>query len=100
MVIAFVLPTREDLGIVTPGVEIALEKAIRVEAEGIALDQPMKLALLAGIEEGHRIEGLQAHLKANAVPHLLDDLRALTVESEGAVADDLDGGAYCSGRLE
>src|SRR4029450_6946150 len=100
LVIAFVLPAREDLSIVAPGVKIALKKAIRIKAEGIALDQPLKLALLPSIEEGHRIEGLQAHLEANAVPHLLDDLRALTVEREGAVADDLDGGAPCSGRLE
>ena len=100
LVIAFVLPARENLGIVAPGMEIALEKAIRIEAEGIALDQPVKLALLAGIEVGHRIEGLQGHLEANTVPHLLNDLRTLTVESEGAVADDLDGGAHRPGRLE
>src|SRR5262249_39602460 len=69
LVIAFVLPAREDLSIVAPRVEIALKKAIRIKAEGIALDQSVKLALLPGIEEGHRIEGLQSYLEANAVPH-------------------------------
>src|SRR5262249_21934794 len=99
-IIALVLPARENLGIVAPGMEIALEKAIRIEAEGIALDQPVKLALLTGIEVRHRIERLQGHLEPYAVPKLLDDLGTFTVEREGDVADDLDRGAHSAGRLE
>src|SRR5262249_34345862 len=98
--IALVLPAGEDLGIVALGVKITLKKAVRIKAEGIALDQRVKLALLAGSGVGHGIEGLQGHLETHAVPLLLDDLRTLTVESGVGVPDALDRGDPPPGRLE
>src|SRR5712691_12074473 len=92
-VVALVVPAREDMGEVALGVKVALEKAIRVEAVGVAPYETVKIALLEGSEEGHRIEGLQGHLKTDGVPLLLDHLRRLAVVGHVRGADDLDRGA-------
>ena len=60
----------------------------------------VKLALLAGIEQGHGIEGFQGHFEANAVPLLLDDLRTLTVVGQVGITDHLDGSAHGTCLLE
>src|SRR6266446_9550510 len=93
-VITLVVPAREELGEVALGVEVALEKAIRVEAVGVASYETVKIALLEGSEEGHRIEGLQSHLKTAGVPHLLDYLRRLTIVGHVRGAFVFDRGAH------
>src|SRR6266446_9663626 len=96
LVVAGILPAGEHVGILALGVKVALEKAIRVEAVGVAPYGTVKIALLAGVEVGYRIEGFQGHLEPDAVPHLLDDLPTLAVEGDRSETDDLDGGAHCT----
>src|SRR5262244_1167856 len=100
LVVAGILPAREHLGILALGVEVALEKAVRVEAVGIAPYGTVKIALLAGVEVGYRIEGFEGHLETDAVPHLLNDLPTLAVEGDGSETDDLDGGTHRTRLLE
>src|SRR5215470_5108264 len=72
LVVALITPAREDLGKVALGGEVALEKAIWVEAVGVAPYETVKITLLKGIEEGDNIEGLQGHPETDGGPHLLD----------------------------
>src|SRR5262249_7155384 len=100
LVVACILPAREHLGILALGVEVALKKAIRIEAVGVAPYGTVKIALLPGVEIGYRIEGVQGHLETDAVPHLLDHLSTLGVEGDGSETDELDGGAHRPCLLE
>src|SRR5262249_26325196 len=95
-----ILPAREHLGILALGVEVALKKAIRIEAVGVAPYGTVKIALLPGVEIGYSIEGVQGYLETDAVPHLLDHLSTLGVEGDGSETDDLDGGAHRPCLLE
>ena len=91
LIVARILPAREHLGILALGVEVALKKAIRIEAVGVAPYGTVKIALLPGVEIGYSIEGVQGYLETDAVPHLLDHLSTLGVEGDGSETDDLDG---------
>ena len=74
-----VLPAGQHLSVLTLRVQVAPEKVVRVKAVGVAIDQSGKVALLAGLVEGHSVEWLQFHLEAHAGPLLLDDLSNLAV---------------------
>src|SRR4029434_3572583 len=78
-VVALVVPAREALRVVTLGVQVALENAIRIEAIAVASDMAVKIALLQGLTQRHVIKWSEAHLEAHAGPHLLDDLGALAI---------------------
>src|SRR5215510_14990107 len=95
-----VLPAGQHLGVLALGVQVAPEKVIRVKAIRVAIDQSGKVALLAGLVEGHGVERLQFHLEANAGPLLLDDLANLAGSSGGGVQDDLERGTYGACLLE
>ena len=100
LVVALVVPASQSLRIVALGIEIAAKKAIRVKTVAVALNTGREIALLLGLDQRNGIEGLDGHLETCAGPHLLDDLRALTIIGQVGVTDQLDGRPHCLGLFE
>jgi hypothetical protein len=51
LIVFRVLPPRQDLSVLALGVQIAPKIVIRVVAIGVALDQPIKCALVSSLTE-------------------------------------------------
>jgi hypothetical protein len=86
-------PALHGSSILTLEVQVTPKKVIRVKAVRVAINQTVKVALLAGLEKGHSVEGFQGHLEADAVPLLLDDLSTLASGGGERGTDNLEGGA-------
>ena len=59
-VVALVVPAREALRVVTLGVQVALENAIRIEAIAVASDMAVKIALFRVSRRGTSSRGLRS----------------------------------------
>jgi hypothetical protein len=79
-------------------VKVTPKKVVWVEALGASSYETVKLTLPAGIEVRYCIEGLQAHLETDAVPHLLDHLSNLAIKCDVSVAEELERSTH-SARL-